>query len=291
MRIREPIVAGQFYPADPERCRTELTGYLHRATAEVPCDGPLIGGIVPHAGWTCSGLVAARVFKALAASASPKVIVLFGAVHRARGKEAALFADGRWETPLGPVEIDKRLAERILGQTNLIQDDPYAHAQEHSIEVQMPMVAHLFPQVTLVPIMVPPMRRAYEVGEAVGRTMAAYHYEGLVVGTTDLTHYGPGYGFTPRGIGPKGNAWAKEDNDKRFIELICDLRGTELVAEAAEHKNACGSGAVAATLGAVAKLGATHGMLLEHTTSSEVLAGLPPSELTDSVGYAGVVFE
>ncbi len=291
MIIREPVVAGQFYPANPDQCRAEVLQYLSEGSADHTTDSRLLGGIVPHAGWVFSGAVAARVFNALAASGTPDVIVLVGSVHRIRGREAALFGAGRWETPLGPLEVDSRLAERILGHTNLIVDDPYAHEQEHSIEVQMPFVKHLFPEAKVVPIMVPQVPTAYEVGEAIGRTLTAYKYNALIVGTTDLTHYGPRYGFIPHGFGAKGSVWAKDENDRRFIDLVCSMRAKEVVSEAIEHKNACGGGATAATVAAVAALGATKGMLLEHTTSTEVAGGRMPDDQADSVGYAAIVFE
>jgi len=291
MVIREPVVAGQFYAAQPERCRADLEQLLGGASVPVDAGERLVGGLVPHAGWTCSGAVAGKVFRALAATTSPEVIILFGGVHHYRGREAAMFGAGRWETPLGPIEVDARLAERILGHTNLIVEDPYAHEDEHSIEVQMPFVKHLFPKAKIVPLMVPMVQTAHEVGEAVGRTLRAYDYDAVVVGTTDLTHYGPNYGYVPHGIGAKANAWAKESNDRRFIELVCTMKMKDLVTEAFDHKNACSSGAAAATLAAVAALGATEGILLEHTTSSEVLAGRSKGEMADSVGYAGIVFK
>lgn len=305
MMIREPVVAGQFYAEQADRCRAELKQLLGEVSSvNGPVGRRLIGGLVPHAGWTCSGAVAATVFRALAVSratresrgerssrtASPEVIVLFGGVHRHRGREAAMFGSGRWETPLGPIEVDSRLAERILGHTNLIVEDPYAHEDEHSLEVQMPFVKHLFPQAKIVPLMVPVVKTAHEVGEAVGRTLTAYGYDALIVGTTDLTHYGPHYGFVPHGIGAKGNTWAKEVNDRRFIDLVCKLKTSEVVAEATERKNACSSGATAATLAAVNALGATEGILLQHTTSGEVLGARTEEEMADSVGYAGIVF-
>ena len=74
----------------------------------------------------------------------------------------------------------------------------------------MPFVKHLFPEAKVVPLMVPPVSTADEVGEAVARTLEAYDYDAVIIGTTDLTHYGPNYGFTPQGVGSKGNAWAKE---------------------------------------------------------------------------------
>ena len=290
MRIREPIVAGQFYPAAPKECEADVTRLLDAVPLSPSAEKHLLGGIVPHAGWTCSGAVAARVFKYLAGTRQPTTVVLLGSVHRHRGKEAAVFGDGRWDTPVGPIEMDARLAERLCGQTNLIVDDPYAHEAEHSIEVQMPFVARLFPSAKVVPIMVPPSPHAVEIGEAIGRTLMLYNYDALVVGTTDLTHYGPSYGFAPRGTGAEGQRWAKTQNDRRLIDLVLRLDGNAIVPEAAEHRNACGSGAVAATVGAVRAMGATVATLLDHTTSAEVLRETASRERADSVGYAGVVF-
>ncbi|UCC31197.1 MAG: AmmeMemoRadiSam system protein B [Phycisphaerales bacterium] len=291
MMIREPVVAGQFYPGNPERCRAELLELLEAGSADYDSEKRPVGGIVPHAGWVYSGAVAAKVFNALAASRSPDVIVLLGGVHRFQGREAALCTSGRWETPLGPVQVDNRLAERIMGHTNLIVDDAYAHEDEHSIEVQMPFVKHLFPEAKVVPIMVPATRTAHEIGEAVGRTLTAYKYDALVVGTTDLTHYGPRYGYVPHGVGAKGNTWAKDQNDRRFVDMVCAMKAKELVPEAVDRKNACAGGAAAATVTAAAALGATKGVLLQQTTSSEVVAGRMPNDQHDSVGYAAVVFE
>jgi AmmeMemoRadiSam system protein B len=169
-------------------------------------------------------------------------------------------------------------------------DDPYAHEDEHSLEVQAPFIRLLFPDAKIVPIMVPPRGIADEVGEAVARTITSYNYDAVVVGTTDLTHYGPHYGFVPEGIGEKAIRWAKDVNDRRFIDMVCALRGGSIVAEALQHKNACSSGAVAATVAACAALGATRGVLLQHTTSSEVLAEQTTQHIEDSVGYAGIIF-
>ena len=118
MMIRETVVAGQFYPDDSEKCRSDLRGMLAAGSPNWDASERVIGGLVPHAGWMCSGAVAAKVFRIIASTRQPSVIVLLGGVHRHRGQQAALFAGGRWETPLGPVEVDARLADRIQGHTN-----------------------------------------------------------------------------------------------------------------------------------------------------------------------------
>jgi AmmeMemoRadiSam system protein B len=286
--IREPAVAGLFYPGSASACREEAAGLLEGDNGAAPT-GLVYGGLVPHAGWTYSGATTAKVFHALTA-ARPEVIVLFGGVHRYRGRQAAMFSQGRWETPVGPFEVDARLAERIAGHTNMIVEDPYAHEHEHSIEVQLPLLKLLFPDARIVPIMVPPIDDAHKLGAIVARTLKSYDYEALIIGTTDLTHYGPQYGFVTHGVGEEANAWAKNENDKRFIAMVRGLKGESVVAEARDRRNACSSGAVAATLGAVQKLGATEGVLLEHTTSSEVMHRRSAQVPEDSVGYAGFVF-
>lgn len=289
--IREPVVAGQFYPAEAEPCRQELEQYLRETVPVHQVGRGAVGGLVPHAGWVCSAAVAAKVFTALAATGPPDVLVLFGGVHRYRGQSAVMFVSGCWQTPVGSVEIDSRLADRILGHTTLIVDDAFAHEAEHSLEVQMPFIRHLFPDTKVVPILVPIEEKATEVGEAVGRTLVAYNYNAMIVGTTDLTHYGPRYGFVPKGVGAGAIAWAKEDNDRRFIDLVCEMKADKLLTEARSHRNACNSGAAAATVTASAALGATCGVLLEHTTSCEVLLKKDYGEQSDSVGYAAIVFE
>jgi AmmeMemoRadiSam system protein B len=108
-----------------------------------------------------------------------------------------------------------------------------------------------------------------------------------VIGSTDLTHYGPAFSFTPQGTGAQGMTWAKEVNDRRMIQRMLALDAASILPEAASHQNACGAGAVAATLAAARCLGADRAALLEHTTSREVTGD---ASAQDAVGYAGIVF-
>ena len=109
----------------------------------------------------------------------------------------------------------------------------------------------------------------------------------VVVGTTDLTHYGRSYHFEPHGPGEEGRRWAKEVNDRRIIDLMESMAAERVVPEALEHHSACGAGAVAATVASVAHQGAEAAVVLEHTTSYEVLGGRGGG---DAVGYVGIVY-
>ena len=285
--IREPVVAGRFYPGSPEECEAAVARYGQCREADASLPMPCRGGIVPHAGWMCSGAVAGRVFAVLAQTATPRTVVLFGTMHRVHGRTGLLFAAGQWETPLGRVDVDERLAERVLGLTNHIVEDAAAHEDEHSLEVQVPFIQRLLPDCRILPILVPPVKEAPAIGDAVGRTLAEYAYEALVIGSTDLTHYGSSYRFTPKGTGAAALAWAKDVNDRRVIDLMTTMNADAMIEEVARNRNACGAGAIAATIAAVKRLGATRGILLEHTTSHEVLG---ERGFGDAVGYAGVLY-
>lgn len=283
---RKPVVADMFYPADPARCRAEVARLLQGAQEGLP-EGRFFAGLVPHAGWAYSGPVAARTLAALAQSGTPATVVILGAVHSWSVGRPSIYAHGSWATPLGALAVDEALATEIVRQGDgEIVDNAHAHSQEHSIEVQLPFIRYLFPEATIVPLMVPPTERSVGVGEAVARAMQAQQGQVYLLGSTDLTHYGPRYGFAPRGTGPAALTWAKE-NDCRLLDAVAHMRAEAIVAQGATDLSACGAGAVAATVAAARQLGASRGLVLEHTTSYDVHPAGTPS---DFVGYAAVVF-
>jgi MEMO1 family protein len=287
METRNAVVSGQFYPDDKVFCIREIEECLGTAKKH-PEVGKMIAGIVPHAGWRFSGPTAAKVFAQIDREDPPTTFVLFGAVHRWGSQSPSLFSRGAWETPLGPLHINEELAQKMLSSMEgMMGDDPRAHASEHSLEVQLPFIAYLFPGATILPIALPPDRRSHEIGEKIGIFLAREKTNAVVIGTTDLTHYGPGYGFAPKGVGEAALQWAKKVNDAGIIDLAIEMKDERIVGEAQEHHNACGSGAMAATVGAARALGAKRGILLEYTTSHDMM---PTRQVSDFVGYAGIVF-
>ena len=139
--------------------------------------------------------------------------------------------------------------------------------------------------------MVPPNKNAAALGATIGRTCKSYGVDVVFIASTDLTHYGPRYGFVPEGIGGPALTWARDVNDRRMIEMIRQMKDEAVVDEARANQNACGAGAVAATLAACKACGAGRATLLEHTTSFEVLRDRFPEPATDAVGYAGMVID
>jgi len=264
MLVREPAVAGQFYAASSVQCQAEVEACLSRARSsadvkEVRFSSRPLGGVVPHAGWICSGAVAAEVISLLAEDQSVDTFVIFGAAHRPAVPQASVFAAGVWKTPLGEISIDEELAAAAVSQSGQLQSDSETHRFEHSIEVQVPFIQYLKPQARLLPVIVPPMGTIHEVG---------------------------------RVVAPGGHRFKRKGgqvNDRRMLELILQLKAGQVVDEARSHQNACGSGAVAAAIAACVESGADSAVLLQHTTSNEVLADRLGSSM-DAVGYAGIVF-
>lgn len=286
MSVRFPSVAGMFYPAREKACREQVEKCL-AGVPPIEQEGLVRGGIVPHAGWSYSGPTAGRVFAALSAQDPPETIVLFGAVHRWGVRGASMYGSGSWRTPLGDLSIDVELAQEVLRSGGgAILDSPDAHAGEHSIEVQLPFIAHLFPGTRILPIAVPPSPDAHKLGAQVASAARTLGRRTLAIGTSDLTHYGPRYGLAPVGAGDQALEWVKK-NDARLLDLTVQMRAAEVVEEAREHQNACGAGAIAASIAHAAELGATRGIVLDYTTSHDVM---PVGRPTDMVGYAAIVF-
>lgn len=291
MSVRPAVRAGSFYEAYPDACRRHAERLL--ASAVLPDNLPrrLFGGLVPHAGWVYSGRLAALTFKALlSGEAFAGTLVLFGADHTGDVRTGEVWASGAWETPLGKTAVEEDLAAELLKHCRLLRDNPSAHAHEHSLEVQIPLLQALCPGVKIVPIAVPPTGQAVEIGRAVGEVLASWREKNVpVVGSTDLTHHGGHFGH-PGGRGEQSEAFARA-NDRRMLDLIEALDAPAIVPEAARHHNACGAGAVAAAVSAAKVLGASRGRVLAYTNSYEVIHRQYPDDPDDTtVGYASVVF-
>jgi len=279
---RPPAVAGRFYPGTEPECRRMADEFFRAVTSPAG-----IGGIVPHAGWVFSGSTAALAIAGVA-GAKPETVVIFGAVHGPDPNSASVYSRGEWDTPLGSLQVDEELAARLVALRPIV-DDPVPHRYEHAIEVQLPLLKYILPDVRIVPIGVRPGVEAPEVGRICAREVSACGRRVGFLGSTDLTHYGPAFGFEPHGRGAGGIRWAKEVNDRQLVALIQAMDAEAVVPEAAAHRNACGAGAVAATIAAMVELGAGRYEELRHTCSAEC-EDVGGRDAYNSVGYEAGVF-
>ena len=286
MNVREASFAGSWYPATASECEREIRGFLKDpAVPEIP-DANYLGGIVPHAGWYFSGLLACRVIAALAGPPSrskPDVVAVFG-MHLHPGSTPRIMTEGYWETPFGHIEIDSHLAGRLTRQFSFAEETPAQVMPENTIELQLPFIKYFFPSSRLLPIGAPPAPVSLDIARVLAETAIADNISLKVVGSTDLTHYGANYGFSPAGSGNRAVDWAKTQNDRAVIDRMLALDPEGTIREALTHQNACCGGAAAAAMEASKTLGATRAVLAGYSSSHDK----HPSE--SFVGYAGVLF-
>jgi len=273
-----------WYPNDAETCSSQLEQYLDQLDEKTLPDQKLCAGIVPHAGWMFSGSLAGLTLSALArAGATADTVVLLGG-HLGPRSPSWVLQEGVWETPVGDLETDAALAAAIAEKTSLQPVGPEEYSPDNTIELQLPFLRYAFPESKLVTAGVPADSDCPATGRGVVQAALELGRKILVVGSTDLTHYGPNYGFSPAGSGEEAVRWVKEENDRRAVDLMQDLDAETLLDEAMEKHFCCCPGATAATLAAARELGAEQGHVLSTLTSYDVR---PASSF---VGYAAVVF-
>jgi MEMO1 family protein len=290
MQIRRPIVAHQFYPGQREDCIAQIEQCLSAGNPPDVLPDKIVAGIVPHAGWDFSGDLAGLVFASLRRQYDPiELFVILGAAHRYGGAQPVVGPETCWETPIGQIEVNREWIDRLV-KAGVVVQSATAHRMEHSIEVQVPFVQHCFPKARICPIVVPPTAQAVPLGQRLGEWIQGQDRPIVCLASTDLTHYGPRYGFVPQGHGREGIQWAAQINDRRFIDLALAMEPEQMLVEASENANACGPGAAATAVAAAKVFGKTGGQLLAYTNSHRVMADKMDSFSLDSVGYAAMVF-
>lgn len=287
---RPGTASGRFYEADPARCR-EAARRLCRPFPDDGLPAILHGALVPHAGWICSGRVAGGTIATLAGHTRACTLVLTGTAHFFRLEGPVTDAADTWTSPLGEVAVDADLRDAVRRLDGFTCSDE-AHRPEHSLEVQLPLMQTAFGHdVRIVPCLVPPDLAAPRWGERLGDLLASWPEPVAVIASSDLTHYGPDYGFTPMGEGPTARRWARDTNDRMVLDLIERMAGDEIVTTTRVHENACGGGAIAVTVAACRRLGATAGHVLAHTDSAREIGPRLGGRSVEAnfVGYAGAV--
>ncbi|MGV1098755.1 AmmeMemoRadiSam system protein B [Thiovibrio sp. JS02] len=264
--LREPAVAHQFYPGDPRTLRQTLD----RLVPKKPTREKALAVISPHAGYMYSGAVAGETF---ASVELPRDIVVMGPNHHGYGAAVALMDEGLWEMPFGEVPINSALAREILARSANVETDALAHRFEHSLEVQVPFLQYLRPDLTLTPLVVShlPFEACREVGEALAAAIQAYGQPVLVVASSDMTHYESRQAATVK--------------DALAMEQIAALDPEGLYRTVLDKRiTMCGIMPATIALIAALRLGATRAKLVRYTDSGEA-----SGDTNQVVGYAGFV--
>jgi AmmeMemoRadiSam system protein B len=284
MRIRKSVFSGSWYPSKVSECEDMIQKFIAAAADDRKHpESEFHGGIVPHAGWYFSGKIACSVFHCLQGRQETDVIIVFG-MHLHRGDTGYIMPEGAWETPLGNILVDEPLAQELVNNFAFKIETPDNYIQDNTIELQLPFVKYFFPNAKIVAMGIPPTQMAIDVGDFIAEASKRLGVSIKVVGSTDLTHYGPNYGFSPKGTGAKALEWVKNENDRGVVDQMLAMNPSAVIKEARASGNACCAGAAAAAIATGKKMGANNALEIEYATSYEKSPG-------DSfVGYTGIIF-
>ena len=270
-----------WYPFDGKDCRSEIESYIEgwSRPASLPEQG--LGGIVPHAGWYFSGKLSARVLFSLKSNKKTDLIVLYGG-HMGPDDLPRVVPEESCETPLGDIDIDQDFLRTVIKEVEVKKESP--SSGDNTVEVQLAMIKYFFPDARLFTIRPPFSIKAMDLGRNIARIAKEKGLSILAIGSTDLTHYGPNYGFMSKGTGPASVDWVKNVNDKGFVDYAVKMDAKGLLDHALKNSSACSAGAAASVIATCEALGSKKGILLDYYTSYDVMRD-------DSfVGYAGIVY-
>jgi AmmeMemoRadiSam system protein B len=266
MSVRQPAVAGLFYAANPESLERDVRRFLPVGAAPARA----FGAIVPHAGYAYSGPVAGAVYARLEI---PRTVVILCPNHTGRGAAAALDPSEAWQTPFGEVPLARPLARRLLELAPDVTEDSEAHRREHSLEVQLPFLKLLRPDVEIVPLCIgePSLPLCREVGQALARVVGEESEPPLMLASSDMNHY------ESRAAGR-----AKDDLALERIEALDPEGLFETVLD--RSISMCGFLPATALLVAARAAGASRAEVVSRRDSGD-----ETGDASSVVGYAGVV--
>ncbi len=265
--IRRAAWSDQFYPGQPAALRRDLEKYLAGTSEKIPSP---IGCIAPHAGYMYSGAVAGAVYGRMEL---PRRFIILCPNHTGRGAPLATMSEGEWQTPLGDIPIDAGLAGQLKKLCRLLQEDAEAHRREHSLEVQLPFLQKLQPELQFVPIAIgtDSLEALEQLGHAVAEAIRDRRERVLVVASSDMNHY--------------ENDERTRLKDRRAIDRVLSLDPRGLYDTVhRERISMCGYGPTVAMLTAATDLGARQAELVRYATSAEA-----SGDYSQVVGYAGMV--
>jgi len=281
MNRRKRILPRGWYPFDGKDCKGEIESYLEGWSPSQLQLTKGLGGIVPHAGWFFSGKLAARVFYSLKLKSKVEVVVLYGG-HLSTEDLPRIVTEEACETPFGDIEIHTVFVKNLMKRMDVRKESPTSG--DNTIEIQLAMVKYFFPEAKHVAIRSPLSLKAETLGKEVAEIAKKEGISILTIGSTDLTHYGPNYGFLNKGVGPASVEWVKKENDKGFIDRALRMDAEALLKHALENDSACSAGAAISAMSTSKALGAEKGILLDYYTSYDIM----PDD--SFVGYAGIVY-
>ncbi|NOY13835.1 MAG: AmmeMemoRadiSam system protein B [Deltaproteobacteria bacterium] len=263
--IRQPVVAGSFYPAEPERLRQELEQFLRSDAAPSPAKAI----IVPHAGYIYSGAVAGEV---IAATQIPKTVILLGPNHQGTGHDIAVTGADSWSTPLGEVPIASRLRDQFCQEIADLVIDERAHQSEHSLEVMLPFLLRCQPELQIVPLSLRSLSfaTAVQLGASLAKLLMPQQENVLLLASSDMNHF--------------LDAETTQQLDSMAIAAMTELNPQALYQTVTNNRiSMCGMLPAVVVMQAAMEMGATRCRLVRYAHS-----GMVNGDNRRVVGYAAL---
>ncbi len=269
-----------WYPHDKISCESEIKQYLEEYNLDLP-DHQWHGGIVPHAGWYYSGKLACQVIQKLSMGKNIDIVIIFGG-HLRKGDNVIYYDFDQFETPLGNIYRENEVFNIILDRIKEFSSPEYTI--DNTVEIQLPFIKYFMPETPIIAFRSPPSSLAKRLGCIIAEEMKNRNMNGVFIGSTDLTHYGPNYGFTSHGMSDEALQWVKYENDKLIIDYFLSMDEDSAINHALKESSACSVGGAIACMEASRVMGSSKGHLVDYYTSYDV-------RKDDSfVGYAGVIY-
>lgn len=255
-QLRRSPFAGTWYPREPAELRSMVARQLASAP-EAGMEGKLVALISPHAGLRYSGPVAAAGYRLLEGKRFESAVIL-GPSHHVGFDGLATYPEGAFETPLGLCRIDSDLARRLESATTRVRPEPEVHRNEHCLEMQLPFLQHVLPEVRILPVLmgVQSARNIEAAASALVRAVSESSYPVLLVASSDLSHY-------------ESRERARELDSEvlRAIERFAPEELEDLLEDDRGH--ACGGGPMVAVMKAARRLGARASRVLAYGDSGD----------------------
>ncbi|CUT04377.1 AmmeMemoRadiSam system protein B [Candidatus Chrysopegis kryptomonas] len=273
-KIRQPAVAGLFYPDVPSILNADIERMFENAKdiiGDKKINGEIKAIIAPHAGYMYSGQTAAVAYSLIRGKDYDTVVVVSPS-HREYFDAISIYDGKAYKTPLGEIEIDIELAEKIYEKgKGLIEISSYGHKLEHAVEVHLPFLQKALNHFKLVPIVMGDQKADYcfRLGDILGDVLAGRN--ALLVASTDLSHY---YTYD-----------VAVKLDKIVIDDVANFDEVKLMDDLEQQRcEACGGGPTVAVMHAAKKLGADKSEVLYYCNSGDVTG-----DKTGVVGYLSAV--
>jgi len=259
-KIRQPRVAGQFYPDDPVALAKAIAGYFS-AARKVEIDGQILALICPHAGYQYSGLVAAHAYKLLEGKSFDTVVVISPS-HTVFFPGVSVFDGGAYRTPLGDIPVDIDFVRKLTSIDPRLARSGDGHngragRHEHALEVQLPFLQVVLGNFMLVPVVMGDQE--YDTCRVLGEALGEFARPGhaLIVASSDLSHFHP--------------YKEAQQLDRRAAEAIAAFSPSRLLTLLDSRAcEACGGGPIAAAMIAARKMGGAKVTILNTANSGDV---------------------